>query len=121
MPHHEQTGHALLVRRHRAFNSRLSTTSLRLLTILVLTLMMSITTAASTTIAAPAAGPGKPDFGPNVIIFDPSMPTSQIQATVDAIATQQVDNEMGTQRYALGSQQQFLVRDSSIGGWPKTS
>jgi hypothetical protein len=43
----------------------------------------------------------KPDFGPNVYIFDPSMPTSQIQATVDAIANQQVDNEMGAQRYAL--------------------
>ncbi len=46
-------------------------------------------------------GSGPPDLGPNVIIFDPSMPTSQIQATVDAIANQQVDNEMGTQRYAL--------------------
>ena len=43
----------------------------------------------------------QPDFGPNVIIFDPSMSTSQIQTTVDAIANQQVDNEMGTQRYAL--------------------
>jgi hypothetical protein len=42
-----------------------------------------------------------PDFGPNVLIFDPSMPTSQIQATVDAIAAQQVDSEMGTQRYTL--------------------
>lgn len=41
------------------------------------------------------------DFGPNVKIFDPSMPTSQIQAAVDAIAHQQVDSEMGTQRYAL--------------------
>ncbi len=41
------------------------------------------------------------DFGPNVKIFDPSMPQSQIQATVDAIAAQQVDNEMGTARYAL--------------------
>jgi len=29
------------------------------------------------------------------------MPTSEIQAAVDAIASQQVDNEMGTQRYAL--------------------
>jgi hypothetical protein len=51
-----------------------------------------------------AAGPHRsspPDFGPNVVVFDPSMPTSQIQATVDAIATQQVDNEMGSQRYAL--------------------
>ena len=44
---------------------------------------------------------GTADFGPNVVIFDPSMPTSQIQATVDAIAAQQVDNEMGSQRYAL--------------------
>jgi len=54
--------------------------------------------------AAPAQSQpvaGQPDFGPNVRIFDPSMPTSEIQATVDAIASQQVDNEMGTQRYAL--------------------
>ncbi len=29
------------------------------------------------------------------------MPTSQIQATVDAIANQQVPNQFGTQRYAL--------------------
>ena len=35
------------------------------------------------------------------MIFDPSMPTSQIQAKVNAIAAQQVDNEMGTQRYSL--------------------
>jgi hypothetical protein len=51
--------------------------------------------------AAPPGSPGAPDFGSNVIVFDPSMPTSQIQATVDAIASQQVDNEMGSQRYAL--------------------
>src|SRR5947209_19215254 len=43
----------------------------------------------------------QPDFGPNVYIFDPSMPTSQIQSTVDSIASQQVDNEMGSQRYSL--------------------
>src|SRR5438874_2910203 len=41
------------------------------------------------------------DLGPNVIVFDPSMPTSQIQATVDAIASQQITNQFGTQRYAL--------------------
>jgi hypothetical protein len=51
--------------------------------------------------ATPQSGSGQPDFGPNVTIFDPGMPTSQIQAAVDAIASQQVDNEMGTQRYAL--------------------
>jgi hypothetical protein len=44
---------------------------------------------------------GAADFGPNVKIFDPSMPQSEIQATVDAIANQQVDDEMGTRRYAL--------------------
>jgi hypothetical protein len=43
----------------------------------------------------------RPDLGANVLVFDPTMPTSQIQATVDAIAAQQVDSEMGTQRYAL--------------------
>src|ERR1043166_6480972 len=47
----------------------------------------------------PSSGP--PNFGPNVIVFDPSMPTSQIQATPDGITAQQVDNEFGTQRYSL--------------------
>jgi len=42
-----------------------------------------------------------PDFGPNVMIFNPSMPTSQIQAAVDAIANQQISNQFGTQRNAL--------------------
>jgi hypothetical protein len=42
-----------------------------------------------------------PDLGSNVLIFDPRMPTSQIQATVDTIADQQVDNEMGSERYTL--------------------
>jgi hypothetical protein len=47
------------------------------------------------------AAPTKPDFGPNVKIFDPSMSTSAIKATVGAIAKEQVSNEFGTQRYAL--------------------
>jgi hypothetical protein len=44
---------------------------------------------------------GQVNFGQNVHIFTPSMPLSQIQATVDNIATQQVSNQFGTQRYAL--------------------
>src|SRR5262249_53891691 len=40
-------------------------------------------------------------FGPNVKIFDPSMSTSQIKATVDAIAAQQIPDQFGTNRYAL--------------------
>ncbi|HEY5662104.1 MAG TPA: hypothetical protein VIR59_15075, partial [Gaiellaceae bacterium] len=53
--------------------------------------------------AAAAAPPpiGPPDLGPNVVIFDPSMPTADIQARLDQIAAQQVDNEFGTQRYAV--------------------
>jgi hypothetical protein len=43
----------------------------------------------------------QPDFGPNVKIFSASMPQSEIQATVDAIASQQISNQFGTQRYAL--------------------
>ena len=51
--------------------------------------------------AAPPSPAGQPDFGSNVVVFDPSMPTSEIQATVDAIAAQQVPNQFGPQRYAL--------------------
>ena len=53
--------------------------------------------------AAPAvpAAAAAPDLGPNVKVVDPGMPQAQIQATVDAIAAQQVDDEMGTHRYAL--------------------
>jgi hypothetical protein len=47
----------------------------------------------------PAAS--QPNFGPNVYIFNPSMSQSEIQATVDAMANQQVSNQFGTQRYAL--------------------
>jgi hypothetical protein len=51
--------------------------------------------------AGTASAASGPDFGANVKIFDPSMPLADIQATVDAVAAQQIDNEMGTQRYAL--------------------
>jgi len=50
---------------------------------------------------AATASSTTPDFGTNVYIFNPSMPQSEIQATVDAVASQQVSNQFGTQRYAL--------------------
>jgi hypothetical protein len=40
-------------------------------------------------------------FGRGVYIFNPNMPLSDIQATVDAVASQQVSNQFGTERYAL--------------------
>jgi hypothetical protein len=70
--------------------------------VLVVMLLLSALSVFSVNVAvAKPPVPSSPDFGPNVLIFDPSMPTSQIQAAVDAIATQQVNDEMGTQRYAL--------------------
>jgi hypothetical protein len=65
-----------------------------------LVLLAALTLSASA-LAAPPRPSDPPDFGPNTIIFDPSMPTSEIQAAVDAITAQQVDDEMGPNRYAL--------------------
>jgi hypothetical protein len=56
---------------------------------------------ASATTSSKQSKSRQPDFGPNVYIFNPGMPLSQIQSTVDSIATQQVSNQFGTQRYAL--------------------
>ncbi len=66
-------------------------TSLRLMAVLVLGLCAVVA----------GSGQAAPNFGPNVTIFDPGMPTSQIQATINTIATQQLNNQFGTQRYAL--------------------
>jgi hypothetical protein len=57
--------------------------------------------AAQTSVSPAAHLAGEPAFGPNVYVFTPSMPQSQIQATVDSIASQQISNQFGTQRYAL--------------------
>lgn len=65
----------------------------------------SLTATAATALASPAqagaAHSSGPALGPDVYLFSPSMPQSQIQATVDQIAAQQVSNQFGTQRYAL--------------------
>jgi hypothetical protein len=51
--------------------------------------------------ASASPPPAQPDFGPNVVVIDPSMSTSQIQATVDAISTQQISNQFGDARYEI--------------------
>ena len=56
------------------------------------------TGAAATTALASSAGP---DFGSNVVILNPGMPQSQVQAAVDSVSSQQVNNQFGTQRYAI--------------------
>ena len=80
-------------------------TSARLLRRIVL-VAVAATAVATTTIGAGAAdaAPAKPaasDLGPNVVVFDPSMPQADIQAKVDAVAEQQTSDQFGTNRYAL--------------------
>jgi len=59
---------------------------------------------ASTSMSLPSPTPAPtevPDFGPNVIVFSPDMPTSEIQTTFDDIWEKQRNDEMGTNRYGL--------------------
>jgi len=67
--------------------------------ILVVGTVVAAACSAATTAVADA--PSAPDFGSNVHIFTPSTPQSEIQATVNAVASQQVSNQFGTQRYAF--------------------
>lgn len=88
-----------------ALTSRIHVPAASFAVVTALTMMVGFGTsfAGSADAAAQAGRPiaSQLDFGPNVKIFDPSMPTSEIQATVDAIANQQVTNQFGPQRYAL--------------------
>ncbi len=45
-----------------------------------------------------AVAAGEPDFGPNVLIFDPSMPA--IQKQIDAVFARQEKSQFGPNRYA---------------------
>src|SRR3954452_13592538 len=66
--------------------------------------MRRLLTLAATALVATLSSAGiasGASLGPNVKVFDPSMPTSEIKATVDAIAQQQVPNQFGSRRYAL--------------------
>src|SRR6266852_1986814 len=74
---------------------------MRLVLASVATLFMLVLSAIGLVAGVEAAAPAKPDFGPNVLIFNASTPQSDIQAAVNAVAAQQVPNQFGTQRYAL--------------------
>lgn len=83
--------------------AQIRSVGIRLLALLLVALPLGVTNVTPTSAAplARPAAPGSPDFGPNAYIFDPAMPVSEIQATVDAIYTRQVNDEMGSNRYAL--------------------
>ncbi|MGA7224895.1 MAG: hypothetical protein WBX16_18690 [Candidatus Acidiferrales bacterium] len=58
----------------------------------------------------PAAKSATPEFGPNVMVFDPSMSSQAIQKQIDAVYATQEHNEFGQQRNAL----LFLPGDYSV-------
>ncbi|MCW2920037.1 MAG: coagulation factor 5/8 type protein [Actinomycetia bacterium] len=45
--------------------------------------------------------PGGGDLGPNVLVFDSSMPSATIQSKLDSVFSKQETNQFGTDRYAL--------------------
>jgi hypothetical protein len=78
-----------------------------------LTLGLALATVIAATgtaaVAAPPSASPASIFGPNVTIFDPSTPVSQIQATLDATHAAQVNAEMSTNRYT------FLFKPGTYG------
>ena len=67
----------------------------------VAAILVTVALLFSASFATPNAPAQTPNFGSNVLVFDPSMSTTQIQSTINAISTQQLGNQFGTQRYAL--------------------
>jgi len=56
---------------------------------------------AATPARAQAKLGAKPDFGPNVLVFDSSTPAADIQAQIDKVYAIQQKSEFGSARYAL--------------------
>ena len=68
----------------------------------IVTITMSATTGAAAADPVAKSSPATAvDFGPNVTIFDPSMPTNRIQAAFDDLWNRQRNNEMGSERYGM--------------------
>lgn len=52
-------------------------------------------------VAPVSTAPGDVDLGPNVAVFDPSMPSAVIQSRLNSIFQQQETNQFGSQRHAV--------------------
>jgi len=64
-------------------------------------LALSLALFASVASPAIAATASIPDFGPNVLIFNPAMPTATVQAQIDRVYATQRRNEFGPERNAI--------------------
>ena len=56
---------------------------------------------ASAALVASASAQSKLDLGPNVLVFDPSMPSAEIQREIDKVYSVEQHSEFGSARYAL--------------------
>jgi hypothetical protein len=66
-----------------------------------LVLCLFTVTARATDVPQVAKQAAKPDLGPNVLVFDPSMTSATIQEHIDKIYAIQQHSEFGSARYAL--------------------
>lgn len=62
-----------------------------------------------------STAPGDADLGPNVVVFDPSMPSATIQGRLDSIFRQQETNQFGSQRYAVMFKPGTYSNDVNVG------
>ena len=53
------------------------------------------------TVTGVGGGGGTPNFGPNVIIFDPSSSQAAMQSQINSIGAAQQNNQFGAQRFAI--------------------
>ncbi len=60
-------------------------------------------------------GAASPDFGPNVLLFDPSQPAAEMQSKLDAVFAQQEANQFGLERYAILFQPGQYALDVNVG------
>ena len=66
-------------------------------------------------IGVDAVSQTNPNFGANVLIFDPSMPDATIQSNLDVIFARQARNEFGTNRYAIFFKPGQYALDINVG------
>ncbi|QBJ89064.1 coagulation factor 5/8 type domain-containing protein [Streptomyces seoulensis] len=59
--------------------------------------------------------PGTPDFGPNVTVFDPSMPAATVQSKLNSVFAQQQTNQFGAARQALLFKPGTYSADANVG------
>ena len=90
--HSRKTG-LRFIRQTRAGNCRTAVALIRLGAALALFAYVSFPAIAARTVS--------PDFGPNVLVFNPSMPAAAIQKAIDGVYAIQQHNEFGPQRNAL--------------------